>query len=169
MVKTGFGGSERNAERPCDLRHRHPEQVVQRDDRSMAGVESPQRVVQGLAVGEPAGQICCRGTVEWTHFDFDWPSSTATEDIEAGVDGQPMQPRIESIRVVQPGQVSPRVDEGVLDRVVGEFLIPKNEAGGGVEPGNGEVDEDREGIMVAFARPFDVGPLVHGSLDSARP
>ena len=54
VVQPGLGRPERDAQRRRHLRQRHPEQVVQGDDRAMAGIEAPERLVDQLAVGQRA-------------------------------------------------------------------------------------------------------------------
>ena len=52
VVEPGLGGAERDAQGRRHLGQRHPEQVVQGDDRAMPGIEARERLVEQLAVGE---------------------------------------------------------------------------------------------------------------------
>ena len=82
--------------------------------------------------------------------------------IDAGVNGQPVEPGIEPVGVAQPGQVPPGSHHGLLDRVARELRVPEDETGGRVQPRDGRVDEHAEGVMIAPACPLDETSLVHG-------
>jgi hypothetical protein len=67
--------------------------------------------------------------VKRAQLDFDQASSTAPSDLEAGVDGQSVEPGIDPIEIAQPRQVSPGSEERLLDRVSRELVIPEDEPG----------------------------------------
>ena len=90
-----------------------------------------------------------------------WPAPPPAERIEAGVDGQSVEPGVEPVRVAQAREVAPGSDVRLLDRVAREIRVPKDEAGGGVQPRDGRADEHGEGVMIAPPCPFDEFPLVH--------
>ena len=50
-----------------------------------------------------------------------------------GVDEEPPQPGVESVRVTESGQVAPRDDEGLLRGGLGTVGIPDDEPGDAVE------------------------------------
>jgi hypothetical protein len=147
-----------------DFCQRHPEEVVQGDDGAMTRIEALERSVDHLAVGQRARKVGRRGRIKGSDLDFDRSSTTTADDVETGVDGQPMQPGIEPVRVAQTRQVTPGADECLLDRVARELRIPKDEASGRVQPREGRVDESGEGVMIAPSRAFDELSLVHGRL-----
>ena len=97
-------------------------------------------------------------------LDLDRPPAPAARLVEAGVDGQAMEPGVEPIGVTQPRQVAPGSDEGLLDRVAGELRVPEDEAGGPVQPRDGPAGELGEGVMIALPRSLDESSLVHGRL-----
>ena len=88
----------------------------------------------------------------------------AARDVEAGVDGQAMEPGIEPVGVAQARQVSPCPEERLLDRVARELRVPEDEPGRRVQPREGQVDERGEGVMIALPRSLDETSLVHGRL-----
>ena len=75
--------------------------------------------------------------------------------VEAGMDGQPVEPGIEPARVAQSGQVPPGSHQRFLDRVSGEFPVPEDR-GARPRPGaRGRAGKHREGVMIAPPRPLD--------------
>jgi hypothetical protein len=143
---------------------RHPEEVMHRDDRSMARIEAPERRVDQLAVGQRARVIGHRGRIDRCQLDLDRASSTAPGEIETGVDRQSVQPGLEPLRIAKTRQVAPGADECLLDRVARELRVPKDEAGGRVQPRESDVDEFGKGVMIASLRSCNGVSLVHGRL-----
>ena len=148
---------------------RHPQEIVQGDDRTMSRVEAPECQVHQLAVGEVAGVVGRRGSVDGVELDFDRTPSPAPGEVEAGVHGKAMEPGIEPLRVAKPGQVSPGSNERLLDRVARELRVPEDEPGRRVQPRKPRIHEPGEGVMIALPRAFDEHSLVHVDLGVPRP
>ena len=89
-------------------------------------------------------------------------------EVEAGVDGQAMQPGFETVRVSQPGQVAPGSDEGILDRVARELAVSEDQSSSCVQPREGSASDRGEGVMIAPSRSLDETTLVHGRLSIRR-
>ena len=49
-----------------------------------------------------------------------------------------MEPRIEPVRVTQPGQVTPGSDERFLDRIARQLAVPEDQPGGRVQARDGD-------------------------------
>jgi hypothetical protein len=84
------------------------------------------------------------------HFDGTPPSTS--KEIEAGIHREPMQPGVEPVRIAEARKVPPRADESILNSVLRQVGIPKDQPGGGVEPSQRTVDELGKGGMVASPR-----------------
>jgi deazaflavin-dependent oxidoreductase (nitroreductase family) len=134
---------------------------VQDDDRAMGRIEAPKRIVEQLTVGEVARNVGLGGSVKRRDLDLHHASTTAPSEIEAGVDEEAMNPRVEARRVPETGHVPPRADERVLDGVARELRVAEDQSSGRVQPPDGQVDQAREGVMIAFPRPFDETSLIH--------
>ena len=74
-----------------------------------------------------------------------------------------MKPSVEPVRVAETGQVAPRADERLLDRVARELRVAEDQAGGRVQPREMRVDERGEGVMLALPRSFDQLSLVRSA------
>jgi hypothetical protein len=114
-----------------------------------------------VLVGDVAGVIAVGGRFGGSDGDFHGAPALTSSDVMAGVDDQSMEPGIETIGVAQTAKVPPGSKVSVLDRVARELWVPEDEAGDGLQPRDGPVDEDGEGVMIAPACPFDEFPLVH--------
>ena len=135
---------------------------MQDDDGPMTGIEASERLIEQVVIGHASGDVRAVGCIERFEFDLDDATPTAASQVEAGVDGDPMEPGVESIRVAQPREVAPSSDEGVLDRVARQLWVPEDEAGCGVQAREGQVDKRGEGVMIASPSLFDEPSLVHG-------
>ena len=161
--------AHRDAQGRRDLGQRHPKEVMQDDDRTAVGVEVPHRGVHDLPVGEGQSRIEGHRGVDRLELDLDDSPASSPGEIEAGIDGETMEPGVEPIGVTQPRQVAPGSDQCLLDRVAGQLRIPEDEAGGPVQPRDGPADELREGVMIASPRSLDASSLVHGRLGFGTP
>ena len=161
VVQPGLGCSQRNAEGRRHLGQRHPKEVVQDDDRAMRRIEAPKRAVEKLAIGEVTGHVGHGRRIERRNLDLDGPSPFPANEIEAGVDHEPMEPGIEPVQVAKARKVSPGTNQGLLNRVSSELRVPNDQSSGCVQPHDGQVNELREGVMIAAPGPFDETSLVH--------
>ena len=72
-----------------------------------------------------------------------------------------MEPGLEALRIAQPRELAPGEEECLLDGVLGPLDIAKDPVRDGVAAVTVQVDEVREGDVVAVPRPFDQ-PRPHG-------
>jgi len=163
-VEPGLGRPDRNPERGRHIVEWHPQQVVQRDDGPVPGIQAAQRLVHELAIRQGGRMIGRRRRIDGRQFDLDGPPASTAREIEAGVHRQAVQPGVEPIGIAQPGQVPPGTDEGLLDGVASELRVPKDEAGRRVEAGEPGVDELGERGLIAAPRALDELSLVHDGL-----
>ena len=70
------------------FRQRHPQEVVQGDDGSMARIQAPKRHVQALALGERDGVIGHVEGIDGRKLDLDGAPPAAPDEIKTGVDGE---------------------------------------------------------------------------------
>src|SRR4029079_18378074 len=89
-----------------------------------------------------------------------------TEVGAAGVDEEPVEPRLEPIRIAETGQGSPCVDERILGGVFRGRVIPDDLARGYVQRPDGPRRQLGERVMVACHRPLDRLPLDATALQS---
>src|SRR6266446_1954110 len=75
-----------------------------------------------------------------------------------GADEEPMHPRVKPIGIAQPSNTPPRLDEGILDGVLGTRRIAKDQASDGVEVGDRRARKLRERINIAVPCPLHEVP-----------
>jgi hypothetical protein len=134
---------------------------VHHDERSSVGLELSERTIEAVAIRNAGCQVAARDEVDLRNLDFDGAASTATRQPKARVDSQPIEPRLESIRIPEVRKLPPSTDQSFLDGVARELRVPKDEARRRAKPEDGGAGEDREGVMVATLRSFNQAPLVH--------
>ena len=139
-----------------------PEVVVQDDDGAALLVEPAEDRVDLVAIGEAPDMSATAGAWIGRELHLDGPPSTTACLVDAGVDGQSMEPGVESVGIAKLREIPPRPDEAFLDRVACELRVPEDEAGGLVQPHDGRAGELGEGVMIASPRPFHEPSLVHG-------
>jgi hypothetical protein len=128
------------------------------------GVESSQRSVEQVSLGNQSGDVADRLDVEGTDLDFHRAPPAATSGGETGANGQAIEPGVEPIRIAQTRQVTPGSDQCLLDGILREDCITKDEARGPVEARGSRLGEDGKGVMIALPRPFHETTLVHARL-----
>jgi len=138
---------------------------VQGDDRATARVEPPEGCVDQFTVGERGGRVGLRGRIERVQLDLNRSPTAASQEVEADVHDQAMQPGLEPVGIAKSRQIAPGADERLLDRIARELRVPKDQSGGGVQPRKGRVDQAGEGIRIAPPRALDELSLVHSRLD----
>ena len=159
---------DRDAEGRRDLGQRHPQEVVQDDDRATALVQVAKHPVDLVAIGERAGHVRRERRVDGRQLDLDRPPSPAAGLVDAGIDGESIQPGIEPVGIPQLREVPPGSDQPLLDRVACELGVAEDEAGGLVQPHDGGAGELGEGVMIASPRTLHEPSLVHGRLELVR-
>ncbi len=105
------------------------------DERAVLRVETDERPLNEVAVGQVAGRVGASGLVDSLNLHLDWPTASPTGLVEAGVHEESVQPGIEPFRITKSGQVPPGAHEGVLDRVARELRVPEDESRGRVQTG----------------------------------
>ena len=134
---------------------------MQDEDRPLFRLEPPEPPFEDVAIRHVPALVADDRGRHRLELDLDGAPSTPSHDVEGGVDGQAMEPGVVTIRVAQTWEVAPGSDVRILDRVSRELGVPKDETSDGFQPGDGGVDELREGVMIAPPRLFDEFPLVH--------
>jgi hypothetical protein len=137
---------------------------MQADDRPMARRQAGEGLVEQLAVREATREVVGSRGVDRRQLDLDDASLAATDEVEAGIREESLQPGVEAVRIAKTGQVAPGADHGLLDGVARELPVAEDQTGGRVQPRETHVEELGEGLMIASPRPFDESSLVHGRL-----
>ncbi len=135
---------------------------MQDDDRAQLGLETPERRVEQLAIGNGRGLVADDKSVDRCELDLDRLSTAAPQRVDARSHDEAPQPGFEPIGVAQGRQVSPGGDEALLDRVSRELVVPEDQSGCRVQPRDERAGEHGEGVMIAPPRTLDELSLVHG-------
>ena len=93
----------------------------------------------------------------------DPPPAAGPERHPRGVDGDPLQPRLEPLGLAEARQLAPRGNERLLGGVAGVGLVAENRAGQsvhGIHPG---ADDRLERVEVTVPGPVDQRPVDRGS------
>jgi hypothetical protein len=137
---------------------------MQGNDGSMARIEAPERRVKEIALGKRIRVVGHGYGVDRRELDLDRAPATAPTEIETRVDAQSLQPGADAIRIAKPGQIAPGTDQALLDRILGQVRVAKDQPGGRVQPPKSAIDEHGKGVMIASPRPFDEPSLIHDRL-----
>jgi hypothetical protein len=76
----------------------------------------------------------------------------------AGVDENPMEPRLEPIEVAKGGELAPHLDEGHLDRVLGEVGVAQDPVRDEDAAVANRTNQGAEGLLVTLTRSIDECP-----------
>ena len=136
--------------------------VMQDDDGSMLGRQGSEGLIEQLSIADRAHLVprLSRGRA-----DREDPGDSAPFRPGFGVarmDDEPMEPGLEALGLPQRRQVTPRTQERLLRGVLGAVVITKDAKGQPIAPVDLGLDERREGVAIASARPFHEVDL-HGA------
>jgi hypothetical protein len=149
------------------LGRREPEVVVEHENRPLLGRQPSEAAIDLVAIGQAAGLVGTRRSVDRQHPDVRRPFPGATSFLVAGVDEDPVEPHVESVWVAQTRQLPPGVHEGLLDGVLRPAGVVEDPQRDGVEPVGVHAGEGAERVSVASSRLLDDRP-VHRSLSIVR-
>ena len=166
-MKPGFRRAVRDAQHPGDPRQGQVEIEVQDHDGPCLWLETSQGAIEEIAIGDLAGVVQRFGEVDRGELDFDDAAPALAGEVDAGVRHEAVQPVVERLRVTQPRQAAPRPDQGLLDGVLGQFRVAKDEAGRGIQARAGRADELGEGVPVAPPCSLHEFRSVHGRLSAS--
>ena len=131
------------------------------DDGSHPRLETAQGSLDLVAVDDERAGVGSRDLRGRVELDLDDTAPSPSQDRQTGPDGDPVNPCVEPVGIAQPRQISPCVDERVLDRVASEVRVTKDQASRRVQPRDDPADERGEGVMIARSGPLDENSLVH--------
>ena len=137
---------------------------MQDDDRPASLVKPAQDAIDERSLGDRIREVGDGGLDELEDLDLDRPPSPTAHLVEAGIDGQSVDPGVEPLGVAEAPQVAPGPEQGLLDGVARELAVSKDQASGRVQPSDRSTDELSEGVMIALPRAFHERSLVHGHL-----
>jgi uncharacterized protein (DUF1684 family) len=132
------------------------------------GFETRQEPVEQVALGHLDGRILRDRIVDRGELDLDHAAPAPADELETRVRDQAVEPVVEGRGIAQSRQAAPRTDQGLLDGVLGEIRVAKDEAGRGVQSRTGSARELGEGMPVAVASSRHESVLVHVGLGSGR-
>ena len=168
VVESRAGGTRGNVENLGDLDEGQPEVVVQDEDRPLFDRELPERAFQLVAIGEGGAAIRCRWPSHRQHPDVGSPVTGPLRFVVAGVDEDPLDPRLEAIRVPKLRDPAPGEDEGVLQRILGEAWVAQDPLGDRIQAVADLMHQDGERLSVPLAGLLDE-VSIHVDLRSPRP
>jgi len=165
VMESRAGCARGDVEDLGDLYERQPEVVVQDEDRPLLDRELPERAFQLVAIGKGGAAIRCRWPGHRQDPDVGSPVTGPLRFVVAGMDEDPMDPRLEAIRIPKLRKPAPGEDEGVLQRILGESRVAQDPLGDRVEGVADLVHQDGECFSVSPAGLLDevsihVGPSV---------
>jgi hypothetical protein len=118
----------------ADLVERQADIVVEHENGPLVHVQAAEAALQLVTV-EQAEVGIGLGNLERGDVDLHRTPAPALACLAmAGVDQQPVQPGVETIRIAEPADVPPGGDERLLDSVLGEGVVTQDQSGDDEEP-----------------------------------
>ena len=125
---------------------------MENEDGPLLRRKPPEATVQLVAIVDPEklvdGGRCVRLEQDDIGREVPAPSRLGV----AGVDEDPVEPCLEPIEVAQGGEVPPDLDEGYLDRVLGEVGVAQDPMGDEDAAVADLTNQGAEGLLVALPR-----------------
>ncbi len=135
-----------------DFGYGQPEGVMEDENRALLRWKSPEAAVQLVAVVDRQERVGVGRSIRLEQHDIGREVPSASRFGIAGVDEDAMEPRIEPIEVSQGRKLPPHLDEGHLDRVLGEVGVAQDPMRD-VDAAVADLTNDGgEGLLVALSR-----------------
>ena len=148
--------------------------MVQDDDGALRRREGEERLFDELAVGEGVDPVLGRrlraraGRRRRHAAHASGVPLRSARLLVAGADEEFREPGIEALRFTEPRELTPCLDHGLLDRVLGRVRLPEDLARHSQQPLTGRTDELLEGVLVAARSPTDqIGQSLASSWEPA--
>jgi len=141
---------------------------VQNDKSAVLRSKCLESTVECIAVSDKRRRVTWIAQLQLGNPNSDDSATPPSDLVDCRVNEQAMQPGVETLGVAQTRKVAPRTNQRFLDRILRCFWIPKDQAGGRVQPRCSSANKHGEGVAIAVACLFHVRPLVHGPPYAAR-
>lgn len=138
-----------------DLNEGQAEVVVQDEDRPPFDRELPERAFQLVAIGKGGAAIRGRWPSHRQDPDVGSPLTGPLRLVVAGMDEDPVDPRLEAVRIPKLRKPAPGEDEGVLQRILGETRVAQDPLGDRIEAVADLMHQDGERLSVSPTGLFD--------------
>src|SRR6478672_1848055 len=152
VVEPRLRRAERDVETNRDVRQRQVEVVVEDEHGPLLEGEPPEGPLELVAVVDGQDARRLGRSVDREKPKFGRPTRLTPGLGVALVDQDPVEPRLEAIRVAQRSQLPPGHDEGRLDGVLGEMGVTKDPVRDGHASVADRAGEGVEGLLVALLR-----------------
>jgi hypothetical protein len=153
-MEARFRGPKRDPHGCGGVRQWQAEVVMKDEHCSLIGLEVADATFDQIPVGRGRLRVRHGEWMDLGKLDLDPVALGGPELITAGVEEDPVQPRVEAIDVAQAGQVPPAADERLLDGILCPVRVLEDESGRRVQPTARGASQHREGVMIAPARPL---------------
>ena len=122
------------------------------EDGALVRRKSPEAAVQLVTVVDRQELVGIGRCVRLEQDDISREVPATSRFGVAGVDEDPMEPRLEPIEVAQRGKLPPHLDEGHLDRVLGEVGVAEDPMRDEDAAVAHLTNQGAEGLLVALPR-----------------
>jgi hypothetical protein len=139
--------------------------VVQNEDRSLLGRQSSEPSFELVPIGDSQQCVRCRRSVDRQHPQDRSSAALARRLVDALMNEESLQPRVEPVRIAEPSKVTPGDHQRILEGILGSIdvaedpLCDREEA---VGAGADQVDERLPVSTLSHLDEFQIhqGPLV---------
>ena len=128
---------------------------MQDKDRSLLEGEPAIRPLELIAVGDGVAPIRGRRSVDRQDPDDGRPGTSPCGLVVTRMDEDPMDPRLEAVRIAKMREPPPGEHEGVLQRVLGETAVAQDPVGDRIQRITDLVHQDGERLAITRASPLD--------------
>ena len=114
-------GSHGHAGDLGDRGERHARVVMQDDDGAVFRRQATERPRERIAIVDRNGLVRAARPVDRERSDVRAPPPVPAELLVTGINDEPMEPDLETVRIAQSGQLTPCEEECLLDGVLGKI------------------------------------------------
>ena len=168
MVETGSGRPDGDAEDVGNLRQVSILEMAQHEQRSLLRCQSMEAPLELVPVGDVQEVVAGGRHLDGQDAKVLEAAALARRLHEAGADDEAMEPRVESVRIAEPGQVTPGDHQRFLQSVLGPIDVAEDPLRERVEAIATRADQVGIGLPVTAACCLDEN-AIHGLRTSVAP
>src|SRR4051794_4997829 len=137
---------------------------MEHEDRPLVGRQAAEPAVELVPVADGKQVVACgRTVIDRQHSEVRGPSTLTRRLGDADIDQQALEPRIESVRIAEPLQVTPGDHQRILEGILGPIDVAQDPLGDGEQPVGPNADQ--VDVRVPIPVPCRLDEVaIHGSL-----
>ena len=141
---------------------------MEHEDRPLFRRQPPEPTIEEVSIGDGQQVIRPGRPVDRQNAEVRGPAALTRRLGQADIDHQPLEPRIEPVRIAEPTQVTPGDHQRVLQGILGPIDVTEDPLGDRKEPVASNADQVDVCVPIPVSRCLDEIPIHRTRLSGTR-